>query len=836
MLLDPKRIKRIMANRQSAARSKERRMNYTMQLEGKLQNLSQEMEKLTAQLDGLQGQQQLLLKARAQLEGQVASMQQQLSHTTSDNQSLISELFSLQNTLGLPQMLPQPDYTLAQQQHQGLGRTLSSGFDYAMQQGQQQQQQHAANSSQLYAAVNNCSDSHNQQAAAPEPLHYRSSFELPVGALPGSATAVGGGDCSAGAASVGPAAAVAVGVNVHKSSSGSGQQQAPTAASAAPAAAASSMADTPTAAGFAAGDGLMAGTKHAAGAASSMPASKAASCSSAAALAAADALEIEQLAVGACNDVITSPDDLDMLAVLLDDSSMDLSVLQPEQQQPQQQQQQQVDAAAQPGNAGQQHADTAASDATAAATAAAQVTSSAGPAATATTVGTPTTATAHQAASAGAAAAADWSAAALHTAAAAAAGCSTTSPPSASGQPGHSGRRWSSWSSQSSPGFVARLGAGLGKSSPALSDPLGEPWHDDASSGSIAGSLTHSTIQHHVSQQSIQPDSQEEQILYQHYQQQRHQQQRRLQHDHLQRHQQHVAQGAAGCFVPCDAVGLAPTANGFMLQHQHYGVLSMSTTPNAAAAAASQGARLQGDMQQVNFVMGANPSAGHRFSGVVHHRSASASCLPSPRCAEPDMANLSLMHCQQLSHQQQQQAMAPPAAAASGSVPAPSAMHSSASAGDMQYASSRRGSYCEGWGSEAAKYCQHRRSSSYAGPLVASAAAAAAAPAGVLNTAGLHPSGLQQQQYAAQELAGIHPAAVGPAGVCCPMHIGGQAGDTAAAATPAVGSKPDVGLHLPTEGLLAPPATCCGAGLPSRRVTTGVHSCSLVQVPNSFPL
>lgn len=73
LLLDPKRVKRILANRQSAARSKERRMNYTMQLEGKLQGLSQEVDKLNAQLEGLQGRGKVLLQARADLEKQVSA-------------------------------------------------------------------------------------------------------------------------------------------------------------------------------------------------------------------------------------------------------------------------------------------------------------------------------------------------------------------------------------------------------------------------------------------------------------------------------------------------------------------------------------------------------------------------------------------------------------------------------------------------------------------------------------------------------------------------------------------------------------------------------------------
>eukprot|EP00775_Hariotina_reticulata_P011652 gene11652-11797_t len=73
LLLDPKRVKRIMANRQSAARSKERRMNYTMQLESKLQSLNQEAEKLKGKLEALQGQGKQLTTAEADLSEQAAA-------------------------------------------------------------------------------------------------------------------------------------------------------------------------------------------------------------------------------------------------------------------------------------------------------------------------------------------------------------------------------------------------------------------------------------------------------------------------------------------------------------------------------------------------------------------------------------------------------------------------------------------------------------------------------------------------------------------------------------------------------------------------------------------
>ncbi|GAU46705.1 hypothetical protein TSUD_287940 [Trifolium subterraneum] len=53
-LIDPKRAKRILANRQSAARSKERKTRYTSELERKVQTLQTEATNLSAQLTILQ--------------------------------------------------------------------------------------------------------------------------------------------------------------------------------------------------------------------------------------------------------------------------------------------------------------------------------------------------------------------------------------------------------------------------------------------------------------------------------------------------------------------------------------------------------------------------------------------------------------------------------------------------------------------------------------------------------------------------------------------------------------------------------------------------------------
>ncbi|KAJ0752078.1 putative transcription factor bZIP family [Helianthus annuus] len=53
-LVDPKRAKRILANRQSAARSKERKIRYTGELERKVQTLQNEATTLSTQVTMLQ--------------------------------------------------------------------------------------------------------------------------------------------------------------------------------------------------------------------------------------------------------------------------------------------------------------------------------------------------------------------------------------------------------------------------------------------------------------------------------------------------------------------------------------------------------------------------------------------------------------------------------------------------------------------------------------------------------------------------------------------------------------------------------------------------------------
>uniref|UniRef100_A0ACD5TN30 Uncharacterized protein n=1 Tax=Avena sativa TaxID=4498 RepID=A0ACD5TN30_AVESA len=76
-LADPKRVKRVLANRQSAARSKERRMRYIAELEHKVQILQTEATTLSAQLTHLQRDSSGLATHNNELKFRLQAMEQQ---------------------------------------------------------------------------------------------------------------------------------------------------------------------------------------------------------------------------------------------------------------------------------------------------------------------------------------------------------------------------------------------------------------------------------------------------------------------------------------------------------------------------------------------------------------------------------------------------------------------------------------------------------------------------------------------------------------------------------------------------------------------------------------
>ncbi|KAM6544381.1 hypothetical protein CsatB_008828 [Cannabis sativa] len=97
-LSDPKRAKRILANRQSAARSKERRSRYISELEHKVQTLQTEATTLSAQVTKLQRDSVGLTSQNSELKFRVQAMEQQAQLKDALNDALRAEVQRLKLT------------------------------------------------------------------------------------------------------------------------------------------------------------------------------------------------------------------------------------------------------------------------------------------------------------------------------------------------------------------------------------------------------------------------------------------------------------------------------------------------------------------------------------------------------------------------------------------------------------------------------------------------------------------------------------------------------------------------------------------------------------------
>ncbi|KAE8730378.1 Transcription factor RF2b [Hibiscus syriacus] len=91
-MADPKRVKRILANRQSAARSKERKMRYISELEHKVQTLQTEATTLSAQLTLLQRDSVGLTNQNNELKFRIQAMEQQAQLRDALNETLTAEV------------------------------------------------------------------------------------------------------------------------------------------------------------------------------------------------------------------------------------------------------------------------------------------------------------------------------------------------------------------------------------------------------------------------------------------------------------------------------------------------------------------------------------------------------------------------------------------------------------------------------------------------------------------------------------------------------------------------------------------------------------------------
>ncbi|KAG6418547.1 hypothetical protein SASPL_120751 [Salvia splendens] len=98
--IDPKRAKRILANRQSAARSKERKARYISELERKVQTLQTEATTLSAQLTLFQRDTTGLSNENTELKLQLQAMEQQAQLRDALNEALRQEVERLRVATG----------------------------------------------------------------------------------------------------------------------------------------------------------------------------------------------------------------------------------------------------------------------------------------------------------------------------------------------------------------------------------------------------------------------------------------------------------------------------------------------------------------------------------------------------------------------------------------------------------------------------------------------------------------------------------------------------------------------------------------------------------------
>lgn len=129
-LVDPKRAKRILANRQSAARSKERKIKYTNELERKVQTLQTEATSLSAQITLFQRDTGGLTAENKELKMRLQALEQEACLRDALNDTLRGELQRLKIAAGEAPSGPQSfvrigSHEEAQQQIQARPRFLN---------------------------------------------------------------------------------------------------------------------------------------------------------------------------------------------------------------------------------------------------------------------------------------------------------------------------------------------------------------------------------------------------------------------------------------------------------------------------------------------------------------------------------------------------------------------------------------------------------------------------------------------------------------------------------------------------------------------------------------
>ncbi|KAL1535333.1 putative transcription factor PosF21, variant 2 [Salvia divinorum] len=190
-LIDPKRAKRIWANRQSAARSKERKMRYIAELERKVQTLQTEATSLSAQLTLLQRDTNGLTAENSELKLRLQTMEQQVHLQDALNDALKEEIQHLKVLTGQPMsnggaMMNFPASYGANQQYFSNSHTMNTLLTAQQLQqlqlhSQKQQQQHQFQQRQLHQfQQQQMQHQQEQQQSQTADMKLRNSMRSPM--------------------------------------------------------------------------------------------------------------------------------------------------------------------------------------------------------------------------------------------------------------------------------------------------------------------------------------------------------------------------------------------------------------------------------------------------------------------------------------------------------------------------------------------------------------------------------------------------------------------------------------------------------------------------------
>ncbi|CAN8283756.1 unnamed protein product [Cochlearia groenlandica] len=150
VMADPKRVKRILANRVSAARSKERKTRYMAELEHKVQTLQTEATTLSAQLTHLQRDSMGLMNQNTELKFRLQAMEQQAQLRDALSEKLNEEVQRLKLVIGEPgrrqvSSSSESKTTINTEMFEQLSISQLQQQQQHQQQQQQQQQMHHTN-------------------------------------------------------------------------------------------------------------------------------------------------------------------------------------------------------------------------------------------------------------------------------------------------------------------------------------------------------------------------------------------------------------------------------------------------------------------------------------------------------------------------------------------------------------------------------------------------------------------------------------------------------------------------------------------------------------------